>query len=81
MRALSEMSSRQRAVFVMCELEGFTAKEVAEALGIAETAATARRRKARAAFARFCARLRAEEQALEEGSLAVGTGSLGGGHG
>jgi RNA polymerase sigma factor (sigma-70 family) len=61
-RALEEMSAGQRAVFVLCELERRSTREAAEALAIAETAVEARRRKARAAFARFCERLREAER-------------------
>jgi RNA polymerase sigma-70 factor (ECF subfamily) len=62
-RALEEMSEAQRTVFVLCELERRSTAEAAAALGIAETAVESRRRKARAAFARFCARLREAERA------------------
>lgn len=53
-RAMARMTDRQRAVFVLCELERFTAAEAASALGVAVTAVQARRKKARIVFQAFC---------------------------
>lgn len=37
-RALGSLSEERREAFVLCELEGLSAREAAEALGVAETA-------------------------------------------
>lgn len=66
-RALAEMTERQREVFVLCELEELSLKEASEALGVGQAAVRSRHRKARVQFARFCERERqsSEKQSSE----------------
>jgi RNA polymerase sigma-70 factor, ECF subfamily len=57
--ALDELSSEQRAVFVLHELEGFTVPEIAELLALPEGTAASRLGRARQSFAKAAARVRA----------------------
>lgn len=54
-RALAELPEGARDAFVMTELEGMTAREIAEATGVNPNTVAARLRKARAALARVFA--------------------------
>jgi RNA polymerase sigma-70 factor (ECF subfamily) len=54
--ALTAMTEPQRVAFILFELEGLTANEIAEQLQLPEAAVVSRARRARAAFANFCER-------------------------
>ncbi|MCB9752025.1 MAG: RNA polymerase sigma factor [Myxococcales bacterium] len=74
---LERLDEDKRAVFVLSELEGLRAPEVAEALGIKLNTVYSRLRAARALFNRELERRRAQEDRLER-RLASPSG--GGGH-
>lgn len=57
--ALDRLSEEQRAVFVLHELEGFTVPEIAEMLGVPVGTAASRLGRARQAFEKSAARVRA----------------------
>lgn len=59
-RVLDTLNDEQRAVFVMAEVEQFTAPEIADALGVKLNTVYSRLRLARARFERALARHRAE---------------------
>jgi RNA polymerase sigma-70 factor (ECF subfamily) len=59
---LAELSEEKRTVLVLVELEGMSAPEVAEALGINVNTASARLRAARKEFAAWVVRYRARER-------------------
>lgn len=53
-QALATMTEQQREVFILTELEQLTAREIAEALHLAEAAVVSRLRRSREVFQRFC---------------------------
>lgn len=60
--ALAELDEDKRTVLVLVELEGMTAPEVAEALGVNVNTTSARLRAARKQFAAWVTRYRARER-------------------
>ncbi len=58
---LRKMTDKQREVFILCEVEGFTTVETAETLGVNENTMRARLHDARKLFNAVGARLRAEQ--------------------
>ncbi len=62
MALLTELGDDQRMVFVMTELEEFTAPEIAQALDIKVNTVYSRLRLARAAFNKSVARLKARQE-------------------
>jgi RNA polymerase sigma-70 factor, ECF subfamily len=56
--ALEQMTEPQRATFTLFEIEGLTAREIAEQLGLSETVVFARLQRARAVFHRYVARVK-----------------------
>ncbi len=54
--ALEQMTEQQRAAFTLFEIEGLTAREIAEQLGLSEPVVFARIQRARAVFHRYVAR-------------------------
>lgn len=64
--ALEAMPDAQRVAFTLFELEQLTAKEIAEHLGIAESAVFARVRRAWVVFRRCCEQRRGEAREEED---------------
>ncbi|MCR9164309.1 MAG: RNA polymerase sigma factor [Nannocystaceae bacterium] len=64
-RILDEIDADKREVFILAELEGMTAVEIAEALGLNVNTVYGRLRAARQRFARVLKRVQAEEARLE----------------
>ena len=60
-QALDEMPESQRVAFTLFELEQLTAREIAEQLGVAETAVFSRVRRAWVVFRRCCERFAGNE--------------------
>jgi len=60
--ALSQMTECQRVAFTLFEIEGLTAREIADELGLTEVVVFARVQRARAVFHRYVARARASGQ-------------------
>ena len=58
--ALEQMTECQRVAFTLFEIEGLTAREIADELGLSEMIVFARVQRARAVFHRFVARARSE---------------------
>ena len=56
--ALEQMNDLQRVAFTLFEIEGLSAREIAEQLGLSEQVVFSRVQRARAMFHRFVARLR-----------------------
>ena len=54
--ALEQMTEQQRAAFVLFEIEGLSAREIAEQLGVSESVVFARVQRARAVFQRRSAK-------------------------
>ncbi|HVZ36381.1 MAG TPA: sigma-70 family RNA polymerase sigma factor [Polyangiaceae bacterium] len=66
--ALQEMTPGQRVVFLLFELEEFSAREIAEQLEVPEAAVVSRLRRARDVFQSFCRRQQLQSNCpLEEG--------------
>jgi RNA polymerase sigma-70 factor, ECF subfamily len=61
-RVLDELPSELRAVFVLVELEGMSAREIAESLEMPPGTVASRLRRARELFSEIAARVRAELQ-------------------
>lgn len=84
-RALDEMPEPQRVAFTLFELEQLTAREIAEQLGVAESAVFSRVRRAWVVFRRCCERHTGERSDRERsdrerhaGERHVDDGSAGG---
>lgn len=58
--ALEQMTECQRVAFTLFEIEGLTAREIADELGLSEMIVFARVQRARAVFHRYVARARGE---------------------
>jgi RNA polymerase sigma-70 factor (ECF subfamily) len=59
--ALEQMSDQQRVAFTLFEIEGLSAREIAEQLGLSELVVFSRVQRARGVFHRFVARLRSAQ--------------------
>lgn len=64
-QALDEMPEPQRVAFTLFELEQLTAREIAEQLGVAESAVFSRVRRAWVVFRRYCDRYAGGERHAE----------------
>jgi RNA polymerase sigma-70 factor (ECF subfamily) len=60
--ALERMSEPQRVAFTLFEIEGLSAREIADQLGLSEPVVFSRVQRARDVFHRFVARLRSARQ-------------------
>lgn len=65
--ALEEMTEGQREVFVLFELEQWSAREIALQLEMAEARVVSLLRRARECFSRFCGRMQRQQTALDSG--------------
>jgi len=72
-RCLQQVTRKQREVLVLCDLEGRTAREAAEILGVAENSVYSRLHHARKAFRRGAEEL-GLERALRDGLQPSGSG-------
>ncbi len=74
-RFLAALHEDKRAVFILAELEGMTAPEVAETLGIKLNTVYSRLRTARGLFAKAVARAEAKQQRRRPRATDAGAGS------
>ena len=78
-QALDEMPEAQRVAFILFELEQLTAREIADQLGVAESAVFSRVRRAWVVFRRCCERHGDGQRSRgDQGSAVGGGGAVGG---